>query len=173
MLQQDFSIDELKARRHKLCEAIGEGAVALIQGARGPKGSGLFRQYNDFYYLCGVETPGAYLLVNGAKERASVFLPRDLVVSLTRRHRPRDVFEPSLFALPDQPAPGAGGHVDGELAHLFADLLRLVDRTIRDAVEEGPPSADGCLPALPDGTTNRGRTRRPASRRATISAAYT
>jgi Xaa-Pro aminopeptidase len=77
VLQNDFSADEFRARRRTLCEAIGKDAVALVQGARGPKGSRPFRQYNDFYYLCGVETPGAYLLVNGADERATVFLPRE------------------------------------------------------------------------------------------------
>lgn len=75
MYQSDFSPDEFRARRSRVCEAIGKDAVALLPGAPGPKGSDTFCQYNDFYYLCGVETPRAYLLVHGAGERASLFLP--------------------------------------------------------------------------------------------------
>jgi Xaa-Pro aminopeptidase len=73
--QSDFTADEFKARRRRLCSVIGKNAVALLQGAPGPKGHDAFRQYNDFYYLCGVETPRAYLLLQGANERATVFLP--------------------------------------------------------------------------------------------------
>jgi len=77
MYQSDFSPDEFRARRSRACEAIGKDAVALLPGAPGPKGSDTFCQYNDFYYLCGVETPRAYLLVHGADERASLFLPSE------------------------------------------------------------------------------------------------
>ena len=65
MVEADFSADEFRARRHKLCDAIGADAVALVPGAKGPKGSQCFRQYNDFHYLCGVETPESYLLIRG------------------------------------------------------------------------------------------------------------
>jgi len=70
-----FSADEFRARRGKLCGAIGTGAVAIVPGAKGPKGSQCFRQYNDFHYLCGVETPESYLMVHGADETADLFLP--------------------------------------------------------------------------------------------------
>ena len=77
MYQSDFTQDEFKARRRKVCEAIGKDAVALLPGAPGPKGSDTFCQYNDFYYLCGVESPRAFLLIHGASERASLFLQRE------------------------------------------------------------------------------------------------
>jgi Xaa-Pro aminopeptidase len=77
MYQSDFTLDEFKARRRKVCEAIGKDAVALLPGAPGPKGSDTFCQYNDFYYLCGVESPRAYLLIHGATERTSLFLQRE------------------------------------------------------------------------------------------------
>lgn len=81
MWQDDFSVEELQARRRKLCDAIGADAAALLQGARRRMGGRPFRQYNDFYYLCGIETPGAYLLVQGADARATVFLPHESELS--------------------------------------------------------------------------------------------
>ena len=81
MWQDDFSVEELQARRRKLCDAIGADAAALLQGARRQMGGRPFRQYNDFYYLCGIETPGAYLLVQGADARATVFLPHESELS--------------------------------------------------------------------------------------------
>ena len=75
MWQDDFGVDEFQARRRRLCEALDADAVVLLQGARRPVEGRPFRQYNDFYYLCGVETPGAYLLIRGSDARATVFLP--------------------------------------------------------------------------------------------------
>jgi len=74
--QTDFTQDELHARRRRLCEAMGSGAVALLPGAPGPKGDEAFCQYKDFYYLCGIEAPRAYLLIEGGSGRTTVFLPR-------------------------------------------------------------------------------------------------
>ncbi len=73
--QKDFPIDEFAARRAKVFDAIGNGAIALIQGARGIAGFSLFRQSNDFYYLCGVESAHAYLLLNGKSKKSSLYLP--------------------------------------------------------------------------------------------------
>jgi Xaa-Pro aminopeptidase len=67
---------EFAARRSAVFEAIGDKAVALIQGAPSPKAYVRFRQSNDFYYLCGVESPHAYLLLDGSRRRATVYLPR-------------------------------------------------------------------------------------------------
>ncbi|HEX8687308.1 MAG TPA: Xaa-Pro peptidase family protein, partial [Pyrinomonadaceae bacterium] len=33
-------------------------------------------QTNEFYYLCGIESPHAYLLLNGGQRRAALYLPR-------------------------------------------------------------------------------------------------
>lgn len=75
MYQTDFTPEELRARRSKLCAAMAPGAVALLQGAPGPKGSDTFYQDSDFYYLSGLETPRAYLLIDGASGRTTAFLP--------------------------------------------------------------------------------------------------
>lgn len=74
--QADFSRDELAARRAKVLDAIGPQALAVVQGAAGVPGFSVFRQSNDFYYLTGVESAHAYLLLNGRARRATLYLPR-------------------------------------------------------------------------------------------------
>ncbi|HAV22162.1 MAG TPA: peptidase M24, partial [Bacteroidetes bacterium] len=49
----------------RVYDAIGSNAVALAQGAPNAAGYTRFRQSNEFYYLCGLEVPHAYLLING------------------------------------------------------------------------------------------------------------
>jgi Xaa-Pro aminopeptidase len=71
----DFPPEEFAARRAKVYEAIGADAFAVVQGAPVPAGYTRFRQSNDFYYLCGVEVPHAYLLLDGATKKATLFLP--------------------------------------------------------------------------------------------------
>ncbi|HKP14071.1 MAG TPA: Xaa-Pro peptidase family protein [Blastocatellia bacterium] len=71
----DFPPEEFAARRAKVYEAIGENGIAIIQGAPSPAGYTRFRQSNEFYYLCGVEVPHAYLLLDGASRRAMLYLP--------------------------------------------------------------------------------------------------
>jgi Xaa-Pro aminopeptidase len=74
MFQKDFSTEELAGRRRRVLEAIGRDAVAIVQGAEKENSHDLFRQTNDFYYLCGVEAPHAYLLLDGRAETCSLFL---------------------------------------------------------------------------------------------------
>ncbi len=74
LFTSDFPPEEFAARRAKVYDAIGKEAVALVQGAPAPEGYLRFRQSNDFYYLCGVEVPHAYLLLDGASRRATLFL---------------------------------------------------------------------------------------------------
>ncbi|MFT7034956.1 MAG: Xaa-Pro aminopeptidase [Cyclobacteriaceae bacterium] len=73
--QTDFSVDEFAVRRAKIYDKIGNNAVALIQGAAGVTDFSVFRQTNSFYYLCGVESAHAYLLLNGRNRRATLYLP--------------------------------------------------------------------------------------------------
>jgi Xaa-Pro aminopeptidase len=74
--QTDFSLSELAQRRKRLAERLPEGAIALIPGAEKPRGSSLFRQFNDFYYLCGVEEPGCYLSISHTGESV-IYMPED------------------------------------------------------------------------------------------------
>jgi Xaa-Pro aminopeptidase len=77
--QTDFSKEEFAQRRSKIFDAIGNNAFALIQGASGLPGFSVFRQNNTFYYLTGLESPHAYLLLNGKNRQATVYLPhRDI-----------------------------------------------------------------------------------------------
>lgn len=72
---KDFPPGEFAARRTRLYDAIGSSVLALVQGAPSPVGYVRFRQSNEFYYLCGVETPHAYLLLDGSQRRATLYLP--------------------------------------------------------------------------------------------------
>lgn len=73
--QSDFTKEEFAKRRNTIYEAIGNKAVAVIQGASGLPGFTVFRQTNSFYYLTGIETPHAYLLLNGRSRSATLYLP--------------------------------------------------------------------------------------------------
>ena len=74
-VSKDFPPEEFAARRTRVLAALGTGAVAVVQGAPAPRGYTRFRQSNEFYYLTGIEVPGAYLVLDGAARRAFVFLP--------------------------------------------------------------------------------------------------
>lgn len=74
--QTDFTADELAARRARVYEAIGTQGIALVQGATGIPGFSIFRQSNEFYYLSGVESAHAYLLLNGRTRTTTLYLPR-------------------------------------------------------------------------------------------------
>jgi Xaa-Pro aminopeptidase len=73
--QQSFPKEEFRARRAKLVERIGDGA-AVIFGADSHIYPVKFRQSPDFYYLTGIEEPGAVLVVNGARKASYVFVPK-------------------------------------------------------------------------------------------------
>ncbi|TXE04028.1 M24 family metallopeptidase [Algoriphagus aquimarinus] len=72
--QTDFSKEEFAARRAKIFDAIGNQSIAVIQGAGGTPGVSVFRQSNSFYYLTGIESPHAYLLINGRNRRSTLYL---------------------------------------------------------------------------------------------------
>jgi Xaa-Pro aminopeptidase len=73
--QTDFSKEELKSRRERIYNSIGNKAVAVMQGASGIPGFTVFRQSNNFYYLTGIESPHAYLLMNGKNRTSTLYLP--------------------------------------------------------------------------------------------------
>jgi Xaa-Pro aminopeptidase len=62
------------ARREVLMKRI-EGSVAVLQGAPDTRAYSAFRQDNNFYYLTGVETPDALLLLDGSQHHSILFLP--------------------------------------------------------------------------------------------------
>ena len=71
----DFPPEEFAARRAKVYDAIGNQAFAVLQGAPSRPDYIRFRQNNDFYYLCGIEVPNAYLILDGATRKATLLLP--------------------------------------------------------------------------------------------------
>lgn len=62
------------ARREALMKRI-DGGVAVLQGAPGSRAYIPFRQDNNFYYLTGVEIPGALLMMDAVLHRSILFLP--------------------------------------------------------------------------------------------------
>ena len=75
MYQTDFTSSEFVARRKRVLEAIGKDGVAILQGGPKEPAHDVIRQTNDFYYLCGVEVPHSYLLIDGRTGESSLFLP--------------------------------------------------------------------------------------------------
>ncbi len=73
--QTDFTKEEFQSRRARVLEKIGNKAIAIVQGARGVDDFNVFRQTNTFYYLTGLETPHAYLLLDGRNNRTTLYLP--------------------------------------------------------------------------------------------------
>lgn len=73
--QQPFNKSEFVSRRAKLLEKISDG-VAVIFAAKGQHYPVKFRQAPDFYYLTGIEEPGAVLVLSGPTKSAILFAPR-------------------------------------------------------------------------------------------------
>jgi Xaa-Pro aminopeptidase len=77
---------EYRARRQKLLSQIKDGIVVMVGAREEDLGEvGRFRQHNDFMYLTGVQTPGAYLIfvpanaIPGKPQHETVFIPpRDI-----------------------------------------------------------------------------------------------
>lgn len=70
-----FPTEEFATRRERVFEQIGPTACALLQGGGPVRGFEVFRQTNEFFYLCGVETPQAYLLLDGRDRTTALFVP--------------------------------------------------------------------------------------------------
>ena len=73
--QTHFPPEEFKARWATIFDKIGDRAVAIVQGAPLTRGFTLPRQSNEFYYLSGIETPGAYILLDGRTRKATLIMP--------------------------------------------------------------------------------------------------
>ncbi len=73
--QSDFPPEEFRARWEKIFNRIGSDGVAVLQGAPQTQGFLVPRQSNEFYYLCGIETPHSYLLLDGRRRRVTLYLP--------------------------------------------------------------------------------------------------
>ena len=90
----DFPPEEFAERRAKIYDAIGPDAAAVLQGAPSPEGYVRFRQANEFYYLTGIEVPHAYVILDGASRRTTLFLPH--------RHEGRERSEGRMLSVEDE-----------------------------------------------------------------------
>ncbi|HEX8473475.1 MAG TPA: Xaa-Pro peptidase family protein [Pyrinomonadaceae bacterium] len=89
----DFPPEEFAQRRAKVYDEIGSGKIAVVQGASSPAGFVRFRQSNEFYYLCGVEVPHAYLLLDGTQRSVSLYVPH--------RNEVRELVEGKVLSVED------------------------------------------------------------------------
>ena len=69
-----FTPDDFAKRRAKVMDQIGDG-IAILRGAELPEAYIKFRQDNNFYYLTGVEIPGAILIMNGKSKETLLLVP--------------------------------------------------------------------------------------------------
>lgn len=74
--QTAFPWAEFATRRSRIFDAIGPDGYALLQGNGPLTQYALFRQTNEFFYLSGIVTPQAYLLLSGSDRTATLFLPK-------------------------------------------------------------------------------------------------
>ncbi|MBM3237159.1 aminopeptidase P family protein [Candidatus Poribacteria bacterium] len=75
LFQTNFPPEEFSARRAKVFDQIGDEMLTILQGSSQTGEFDIFRQSNEFYYLCGVEVPGAYLLLDGKNRKTILYLP--------------------------------------------------------------------------------------------------
>ncbi len=75
LYQTDFPPEEFQERRNRVFDEIGDKSIALIQGKPSVQGFYVFRQSNTFYYLCGLEVPHSYLLLDGRTKQTTLYLP--------------------------------------------------------------------------------------------------
>ena len=73
--QTDFPASEFCDRRSRVYDAMGQDAIGVLRGMPASGAFDLFRQHNDFYYLCGLEVPHAYLLLDGRTRQTTLYLP--------------------------------------------------------------------------------------------------
>ena len=126
MYQRIFAPETFAARQRRVAERIGTRAVAVIQGARQPGSHEQFRQSNELFYLCGVEVPHAYLVIDGAaalaalpaalRDAATIFTP------LSPAERARSSWDTLRRAQEEAEADPFDGGPAREAA--FAGLLR-------------------------------------------------
>ena len=139
--QRDFTAADFSARRAILFDAIGKGAVALIQGRADTGDLSSFRQSNEFYYLTGLEVPHAYLLLDGKARRTTLYLPR--------RDTARDAVEGEFLAAED---------TELVMRLTGADAVQPLDQLAKGLAGSGlirPPAPLLYLPLSPAETVSR------------------
>src|SRR5882724_3302754 len=65
--------EEFAERRARLMERIGNG-IAVVQGATEDAAYVKFRQNNQMFYLTGVESPRAIVMIDGRSKSVTLYL---------------------------------------------------------------------------------------------------
>ena len=73
--QSEFNKSEFAARRAKVFEKIGDSIAIVFANEEHPHAV-RYREAPDFYYLTGIEEPGAILLLDGKRKQAVVAAPK-------------------------------------------------------------------------------------------------
>ena len=73
--QPDFNKSEFAARRAKVFEKIGDG-IAIVFANEAHPHAVKYREAPDFFYLTGIEEPGALLILIGKEKQAFVAAPK-------------------------------------------------------------------------------------------------
>ena len=69
-----FEPAEFAQRREGIYDFVGAQSFAVMQGAPMPLGFQAFRQNNEFFYLSGIVSPFAYLVLDGSTRKTTVYL---------------------------------------------------------------------------------------------------
>jgi len=69
-----FEGSDFADRREAVLDSIGSASFAVLQGAPSPMGFLPIRQSSEFYYLTGIESPHAYLILNGFTGESTLYL---------------------------------------------------------------------------------------------------
>lgn len=75
LFTEHFPPEEFAERREKVFQQLEDSDVVIVQGATMPRGFEPFRQNNEMYYLTGIESPHAYLVMNKNTLESTVYLP--------------------------------------------------------------------------------------------------
>jgi len=70
-----FAKQEYSDRRRRLAAELERDAVAVLAGRIHTGAFDIFRQNNEFFYLCGVDAPQSYLLIQGQTGESTIYLP--------------------------------------------------------------------------------------------------
>jgi len=104
-------------RRAALAEKLGKKGVLLVRGLPPARGYTRFEQDKTFWYLTGIESPDATVLVDLAKKREVLFLPKRSVLD--------ELWEGELWDAQDEWVAKATGIADvrpaGELLATLAE----------------------------------------------------
>ena len=73
--RQSYSVEALVKRRARICQSVGPGKIVVLAGNTSTGAFDYFRQFNDFYYLTGIEVPHAYFSLDTTSGESTLYLP--------------------------------------------------------------------------------------------------